>query len=423
MRSSFAIGVIVIALGIWKFILPILENKEHSVVIKKVRPMDISYEKMSALRYLNSIRDSMRMNKLSKNNQLNIAAQGHADYLVANNESSHYEIEGHKKFIGVRPINRTYYANYASNSVSENLSTHVYSAEDSINGLFSAIYHRFGFLDVSIDSIGVGATQDVSHTANSAFVYVMANSALERLCNEHSFKGRGKYYYKVCKDETHHVREKAYKKALNENKQSNPKIAIYPYDNQNEIPPVFYDESPDPLPNHEVSGFPISIAFNDYYFNEVSLESFKLYDDKNSEINDVLIMDEDNDPHGHFTNMQFALFPLHRLEYNTQYRVEVVYRTKKIIKSIVWYFTTQKPAEPLHTVNSENSTVHVLKGISHILYFPPINAHDLLKNIQFPLDVDVTFIDHNTLKFTVMNDDLNEFTIKSKEHNVHIILD
>ena len=407
----------------WSFLGLGNETKEKKVEIRTVLPMDVEYEKIEARSTLNAIREEMGMNSLLQNDLLAIAAQGHADYLVANNESSHYEVEGHKKFIGVKPVDRTLYANYASMQVSENLSTHTYSAQSSIDGLFSAIYHRFGFLSPSIDNIGVGVTQEKAKTSNSAFVYVMGNSALERLCHEKSFSGSGKYYYKICKDESHRIGEKTFDTAQNSNKMYNPKIVFYPYDGQTDVPPVFYDESPDPLPDYEVSGFPVSVEFNDYYFKEVKLHSFKLFDSNDKEVTDVLLMKKDNDLHGRFTDKQFALFPLNRLDYDIQYKASIAYETKGKTYTHTWAFHTQNPTETLHIIKNNVATIHLAKGKSHILYFPPHNAHDLLKSIQFPTEVDVTFIDHNTLKISLINDDLNDFYIKSKTRDIHIIME
>ena len=55
----------------------------------------------------------------------------------------------------------------------------------------------------------------------------------------------------------------------------------------------------------------------------------------------------------------------------------------------------------------------------------PQNAHDMLKNIQFPTGVDITFIDHNTLKLTVMDEDLDDFKIKSQgfDRVIHVIME
>ena len=409
-------------LSAWSFLGLGSSTKASEVEVRTVLPMDTAYEKLDAQALLNAIRESMGLNTLLEQEQLHVAAQVHAEYLVANEESSHYEREEGKKFVGVRPVDRTLYANYASTSVSENLSTHTYSAQRSIDSLFSAIYHRFGFLSLNIDSIGVGVAQQKEKTSNSAFVYVMGNSNLERLCNEKSFSGTGKYYYKICKNEKHRISEKAYKKAVTDIKRYNPKIVVYPYDRQMNVPPIFYDESPDPLPQHEVSGFPVSVSFNDYYFKDVVLHTFKLFDSSHNEVSDVLLMDKDNDPHQRFTDKEFALFPLKRLDFDTQYQAEIHYETEEKKYTYSWTFTTKKPTERLHTIVEKDATVHLSKGESHILYFVPLDAHDLLTHIQYPEEVDITFIDHNTLKLTVMDEELDDFEIKSNKRVIRVIM-
>jgi len=76
----------------------------------------------------------------------------------------------------------------------------------------------------------------------------------------------------------------------------------------------------------------------------------------------------------------------------------------------------------LHTIQEKEATLDLEKGKSHILYFPPHDAHDLLRNIQFPTDVDIKFIDHNTLELTVTDEGLDDFNIKSKDRTIHIIM-
>jgi len=407
----------------WNFLGLGTSTQDKTVEVRTVLPMDIGYEKSKAYMYLNEIREAMGLNTLVENSQLSRAAQYHCDYLVANEISSHYESEGLAKFVGVRPLDRSLYAGYNSRFVSENLSTHTYGAQESIDGLFSAIYHRFGFLSQSIDEVGVGVAQEKKKTSNSAFVYVMSNSNITRLCNEKSSTRSGTYYYDICKDTSHRIAQKKYLMAERLNKAYNPKIILYPYDTQTQVPPAFYDESPDPLPQHDVSGFPVSIEFNDYYFTEVTLESFKLFTQNGLEIKEVLLMDKNNDPHARFTNKQFALFPLKRLAYNTAYRAEVSYRTKDKIEQVSWTFTTTKPQEMFHHLEGEDIEVHLQKGISHILYIVPSSPHDIWKHIQFPSDVDVVFLDQNTLKITLLTDDLDDFMIISKRHKIHVIVD
>ena len=419
MRLSFLIGILVATVLFWK--LGQTESvAAKEVEIRKVLPMDVSYETMEAGSYLNSIRASMHMQNLSENTQLQSAAQAHADYLVLNNESTHDEIEGHRNFTGIKPVHRAFFAEYMSAQVSENLSTKNYSARSSVEGLLSAIYHRFGFLSPSIDEIGIGVTQDKTESSKSAFVYLMGNSESNRLCSEENFIGSGKYIYGVCKETSHRIKEKEYFRALNYYKKENPRIILYPYDGQEEVPPAFYEEVPDPLPDFSVSGFPISVEFNDHYFHKLRMHSFKLYIEDGEEVSNVRIMDKESDPHGIFTAKQYALFPLERLKYDTKYRVELEYELQEEIETLVWYFHTKKPTETFHIVTEKNESLGIEPDRSHILYFRPLHAHDIIKNIQFPVEVDIVFLDNNTIKLTLMSDDIEDFDIVTGTRRIHI---
>lgn len=420
MRIGFLVSVVLVSIIAWQVIDKSTSNNSKEVTIRQALPMDLAYEKSEALSLLNSIREAMSMQLLQKNNNLQKAAQAHADYLVVNDESTHNEIEGHKGFIGTRAVDRAFASGYRSSHVIENLSTKNVNAKSSINGLFSAIYHRFSFLALGIDEIGVGIQQDQKHTAQSAFVYNMGNSEINRLCVGESFGGHGKYVYGVCEDKTHRIGAKKFHTALNHAKQYNPKIIVYPHDGQKEVPPAFYDEVPDPLPSHEVSGFPVSIEFNDYFFDDVILHSFKLYGENGEEISEVQMMDKQTDPHYMFTKHQYALFPLKRLAYDTDYRVEVVYSSKGKEAKKVWRFKTETPQEILHVVKEREEHVNIKHGKSYVIYFEPMDEHEMMNNIQFPNDVYIEFLDNHTIKMTLMTDDLDSFDIISDTRILHV---
>ena len=422
MRIGFVVIVSVLAVLFWKFSSTELHSAAKEVELRKILPMDISYESMEARNQLNAIREAMGLNRLEHNDALTLAAQAHADYLVANQEDSHYEVEGHKKFTGVRPVDRALHANYASSSVSENLSTKNHSAQESIDGLFSAIYHRFGFLSVNIDEVGVGLSQNKENSDQSAFVYLMGNSILTSLCHGKSFSGHGKYYYKMCKDEKHRISEKAYVKAQGSVQQFNPNIVLFPYDGQKEVSPVFYSESPDPLPDYEVSGFPVSISFNDYFFDKVSVHTFKLFNAQNVEVENVRFMDKSSDPHARFTDKEFALFPLERLDYATKYRAEVAYSHKGKEAQISWTFTTKVPTEKFYVIESNEESISLQANGTYVIYFKPKHASDILKNVQFPANIDLVFLDNNTIKITI-NDESGSFDIQFKSKVLHVTVD
>ncbi len=420
MRVSFVIVVLVASMLFWQFLEHGMTTSSVEVAERKVLPMDVPYETMEARTYLNNIRELMHLQRLTENRQLKTAAQAHADYLVLNDESAHEEITAHKNFTGITPVERAFHAGYDSSQVSENLSTKNHNAQSSVDGLLSAIYHRFGFLSPSIDQIGVGVTQDPKDSQLSAFVYLMGNSALNQLCIGRNFSGSGKYIYRVCKESEHRIKEKAFHQALQYSKQNNPKIILYPYDAEEEVPPAFYSEVPDPLPDYEVSGFPISVEFNDHFFKNVTLHSFKLYVEGGEEVRDVRLMDISSDPHQKFTVNQYALFPLQRLEYDQKYRAEVTYVSKGKRETLIWYFHTQRPTEEFHLITQKEETISIDSAKSHIIYFRPHDPHDIIKNLQFPADIDISFLDNNTIKLTLMSDKIDAFDIRSDTRRLHV---
>ncbi len=398
-------------------------SPDAKIVKRQLPKMDIDYEKSSALSLLNDIREAMGMNALFHNDVLARAAEAHAHYLVRNRVTSHNETPGFPGFTGETPAKRALHAGYSSTQVLENLSTKNLDAQSSIDGLFSAIYHRFGFLNVGIDEIGVGAVQDERDRGNTAFVYLMGNSELNALCSAPPFKGYGKYVYGVCKEKDQKIDYKRFTEAQNYVKEHNPKVVFYPYDGQEDVPPAFYSEIPDPLPDYDVSGFPVSVLFNDFYFKKISLESFRLYNVKSGKaVNLTRLLSKESDPHGRFNAYEFALFPLKRLEYDTTYRAVLVYREKgKRIKH-QWHFHTRKPFETLIRIEKREISIDLKRGKSYWLYFVPLNGHEIIRHIEFPESVNVSFIDTNTLRVTPMQDAPRSFDIKSEQRLVHVQL-
>ena len=419
---GFVVIVLVVAGWVWQMTDEISRsNRAESVMVLQPTMEDIAYERSHAFDYVSETREAMGMNGLTPNTLLERAAQSHADYLVVNHAKSHFETAGKPHFTGVAPVDRVVHVGYPSLRVSENLSTHHHSAKASVEGLFSAIYHRFAFLDPQIDEMGVGVTQDAAEGSNSAFVYVMGNSLVRNLCQEESFSGVGKYVYKVCADRKHRIRAEAFARALHFWQRENPRLILYPYDGQEGVSPVFYEESPDPLPESEVSGFPISVIFNPAFFEQVSAVSLTLY--KGQERVPAYFMDKENDPHGRFSTHQFALFPSERLAYNTRYRAVLQYRYKDEMQQHTWHFSTTQIEEPLYTITQPEQTIHIKAGGGGTLYFKPKDAHDLLGNIHYPQRISVTFLDHNTLKLSILSASADSFTIQTEKYRVKVIVE
>jgi len=350
-----------------------------------------------ALTYLNTLRNGAGMISFTPNSILDTAALNHSNYLVTHNISGHYETAGTTGFTGVQPWDRSAYAGYLS-TVTENVSTGQESTNESVDGLFSAIYHRFGFLDFASDEIGIG----INSSGLGAFTYKMGNKKLNDLCAGTSFSGFGTSYTGVCSDEKFKIEKSSYENSQTANKAANPSEIIWPYANQTDVPPVFFEESPDPLPDYSVSGYPVSISFNDYYHTNVSLSSFTLYDSSNSEITNTRLLSSTNDPNAKMTTHEFALFPLTRLDWGKKYKASVSYTLDGVQKSKEWYFTTRAIGYDYYKITQTSTNVTIQPNKTYALYVVPSSKTDVLTSYRSrgTFVPTASFIDSNTISIS-----------------------
>ena len=421
MRKSVVVLVVLVAGLTWLWVDQKAEASPRTVRTVTRPPMeDIAHERLEAFTTLNEIRVALGMSSLQENAALQQAAQAHADYLVRHRLSSHFEESARKGFTGSAPMDRALRGGYKARFVGENLSTHSRNALDSLHGLFSAIYHRFGFLNPAFDEVGIGIAQDKQNSRNTAFVYLMGNSEMVHLCATPGFRGTGRYVYGVCADTRHRIDARAYEHARNAVKESNPEILVYPYDGQTDVSPVFYQETPDPLPDYDVSGFPVSVEFNDRFFRKVTLVTFELFEEGGGKVTPVRLLTKRTDPNHKLSRRQFALLPLKRLKYGTTYRVQLMYRHKRKTHTLSWHFTTTQPVETLKTIRENKTTLALRAGQGYWLYFEPTNPHDVLETMQYPGDVYVRFVDRNTMRLVLDPDRRRGFEIKGSGRRIRI---
>ncbi|MCP4001570.1 MAG: CAP domain-containing protein, partial [Gammaproteobacteria bacterium] len=131
---------------------------------------------------LNSIRRVAGLPELTHSAELQAAAESHARYLAryvqpggGSQISAHEQNAGLPEFSGRLVADRTRYFGYPHSQVIENVSLGNLSLDESISSLMSAIYHRFGFLDMKIDEIGIAQMQQ-------RYVYNMGRKDLAQAC-------------------------------------------------------------------------------------------------------------------------------------------------------------------------------------------------------------------------------------------------
>jgi hypothetical protein len=358
--------------------------------------------------YLNQLRVRAGMTEFSPNRQLEQSAFNHANYLADNFLTGHYESDGTPGFTGVAPKDRTAFAGYRSLAVSENVSSGSPDSIDSIDGLMSAIYHRLGFLDLANNEIGIGigkvSLSDPS--AHSVYVYNMGNSGLNALCEGPAFSGFGRYYYNVCEPNIN-INATDFEDAQVMVQGNNPNIVLWPTDGDSDVPPAFFEESPDPLPDYSVSGYPISIQFNPLTFMDVDVTEFKLYrESDNTEVQPTRLLTESTDPNGKLSALEYALFPLARLDWETAYRVQATYTSSSGADTLIWRFKTRGVGVPLYTVQGKDEVISISPNTSALaVYVPPTARFSKISQVNYRynsgMTVDTKFIDGNTLRINL----------------------
>jgi hypothetical protein len=497
------------------------------------------------LDYLNQLRQQAGMTALQHQAALSTAAQNHADYLANNTwlehkqtlPSAHHEEPGDVYFTGAEVGQRVMHAGYAHEAVLENISQGPaeMQPQDAVDGLMSAIYHRFTFLDLAADEVGIG-TRDGVHVFElgrsdlrdlctapqeealfTAPVYcldtLVTSSYYDEMCGlipEHAryqapwhescangarldaaymqnfckqppaaalLQGRGRYYklcdgrwkvrkrwfdklcgappeeaayrhsgryYSICDDQVRvneswyreqcsqlpesaryresgsyqlfcaapqrKVRPEYLQQRLREQQLQNPELVVWPPHGATDVPPAFFEEEPDPLPDFSVSGYPLSIQVNPAVWKEAVLVSFMLYRESGGEWLSVDIlppMDSSNDPNQRFSDHQFALFPVKRLQWKSRYRALAELKLDGQRRRVEWSFTTRDPGGELIdlSVNDVPATLRVSRD--YILYWPVSHgAHrpatsQVATRFQQGIDMQLSVIDPDTVELRV----------------------
>jgi uncharacterized protein YkwD len=325
----------------------------------------VEYSQEEVYRYFNRQRKEAGLNELKPNMQLEQSATSHAMYLQSNHLTGHFEkIPDDPFFTGESTLDRVVKSGVNVPSAKEGISYRS-NAIQSIDDLMLAIYHRFTILSFNVTDVGIGLAYEdaqcvyalVHNIVNNAFNTV-CNSAFafsddyecfsteflnSNICINKNDKMQKNFLIHACGENTL-IESDAYQLAKYAPKDLS-KYVLYPPDEASDVIRAFVEEKPDPLPDRNVSGNPISIQFNPhFYVKGVENTSFKLFSNDNKEVDDVRILDHQSDPNGIFTSYQYALFPLQILAEDSIYRAKFSFYnlSTKQDESIEWSFSTKK---------------------------------------------------------------------------------
>lgn len=181
------------------------------------------------LNWINYRRAQIGMPVLSRNAVIDNAAQGHSDYQRVNNIVTHDQTAGKQGFTGVALDNRLLQAGYVFNRNANFAYGEVIAATTSSSGVYmaeeliTAIYHRFVIFEPRFKEIGTG-----SATNATGYVYLTVNFA----ANNGYGTGIGK-----------------------------GNLATWPTNGQTGVTRNFLSdfEAPDPVPELNEVGYPVSV--------------------------------------------------------------------------------------------------------------------------------------------------------------------
>lgn len=288
-------------------------------------------EAQYGLQRLNYWRKQAGLQPLELSPNLQKAAQNHALYLTKDADGHDEPNRSNPHFTGNTPQDRAIAVGYHA-PVAENLtlSNFARSGKRSVDGLMTALYHRLALLHPDDNEAGAAWANGKNH----AFVVVQGDRQFRELCEQANQASSGKRYILTIKCGTQTVEIPIDKPPVKQ------QMAVkYPI-GKNIEPTYDGTEKPNPMPNQDKTGNPISIAFHGEQ-SPITVMSFTL-SENGTPITAVKLLDANNDPNRQLSKTEFALFPLEPLKFATTYQANFRYRQDGQEKVETWSFTTRK---------------------------------------------------------------------------------
>ena len=320
----------------------ILGGQGKDSALKSAKQPEFSFVPDSdAVAYLNEYRRGSGLSSLRQNQILSQAAKNHADYSAQNEYMGHDETAGRAKFSGATPADRALAVGYKSTLVLENIA-YKSDFKEAVDGLFSAIYHRFAFLNLSVDEVG-------------------------------------------CADKNLKIKDAKF---------DNFTGAMKPYvkfPDATAVTPYFSGEIPDPFPECKITANPVSIEFN-ANASEVKFKDFEIFKD-GQKIQNLHVITSANDINSKFSSKQFAAFSREVFDFGAQYEAVFSYEQAGArnqsaqsagvqLKQIKWSFKTKTPQNPYFDAR-DGDVLGVDADKTYEIFFRPKDCNDLMTRYSY----------------------------------------
>lgn len=247
--------------------------------------------------------------QLTRNSIVDVAAQGHSDYQKLNDTITHVQTAGQPGFTGVTLLDRLQAAGYVFNQATSFAYGEVIAAADDTSGFYlaeelvTAIYHRFVMFEPIFKESGAGAA-----TVPGGYTYFTNDFT----ANNGFGPGLG-----------------------------SGQLALYPYAGQSRVPTIFFSnqEAPDPVPDQDEVGYPISVHAN--FTSNLNVDSFTVRPRGGADMA-VRLLTKETDPQTSRSGpAAAAIIPLAVLAAGTTYDVSFSGQIDSVQIDKTWSFTTR----------------------------------------------------------------------------------
>lgn len=260
------------------------------------------------LNWINYRRAQVGMPALVRNATIDIAAQSHSEYQRTNNVVTHEQTPGLPGFTGVRLQVRLAAAGYVVNANASNAIGEVISATSNGSGfymaeeLITAIYHRFVIFEPVFKEAGGGAA-----STSAGYNYFTADFAANN----------------------------GYGPGL-----PSGTLATWPFSGQTQVPVNFFSdyEEPDPVPDRNEVGYPVSVHTN--LNRKLTVQAFTIRAHGASADLQTRLLAQGQDANT-TTSAAAAIVPLAPLAGGTTYDVTFSGAVDGTAVSRSWSFTTK----------------------------------------------------------------------------------
>jgi hypothetical protein len=283
---------------------PRIEQSQGDIVNEEGAPVLAGDTTIDGLNWFNFRRQQAGLSLVTRDPLLDNAARGHSEYQRINEVVSHEQEPGKPGFTGATPGDRIDAAGYQFQQRSYAFGE-VISAATNPSGAFAAdalvtaIYHRFVILEPVFNEVGGGSSSEAG-----GYTWFTAKFAADGLT---AGLGRNRF-------------------------------VTWPAASQTNIPTVFLTDSeiPDPLPDQNAAGYPISIHAD--ITSRVTVQQFTLHQRGGAAL-PVRLLTSTSD--GNTPPSVAAIVPLDTLLPNTVYEARFIGLVDELPVNHTWTFTTR----------------------------------------------------------------------------------